>query len=109
MARTKWVTRTVATTKVKALCFDAVSGESVNITFSLAGDWTDEERVKIDREIRKRADENGEITVKVNGQESKVNYVKYLDLTLVEKLYWMDEQKFIRTADKVTDPREAQD
>lgn len=109
MARVKYVSRTVATTKVEAICYNEKTQQNVTIYFTLPGDWSEETRAKIDREIRKRADENGDIAVKIKGEDALVTYTKYTNLTISEKLYEMEEQKFIRLADRVGDPRPKKD
>lgn len=108
MARTKWVTRTVTSTKVKCLMLNTETGATVTVTYNLSGDWTEVEKVKLDREIRKKADENGEFNCIIDKKPVKCNFIKSVGTELVEKLYWMDEQKFIANADKITDGREAE-
>lgn len=107
MARTKWMTRTVVTSKVGCTMLRADNNEMVNVTLTLSGNWTEVEIAKVKRELEKKADANLQFGFKTKeGETYKANLIRIDSVKAVEKLYWMEEDKFIQLATKVTDGRE---
>lgn len=110
MARIKYVTRTVQSTVVTCGMLRTDTKEYIKISYKLSGDWTDVEPAKIKREIEKKADEHLHYSFKdKEGKPFTANFVCIEKSELIEKLYWMNEDKFIANADKVTDGRETAD
>ncbi len=81
MARKRMVTRTILTTKVNALCMDTVSCEACNKDIVLPRTYKDKNKVL--KAVKDAVDTD---TFKV---------VDIVDVSTVETLYGMDEQKFI--------------
>lgn len=81
MARKRMVTRTILTTKVNALCMDTVTCEACNKDVVLPRTFKDNDKVlKATKSVLDTP------TFKV---------VDIVDVSTVETLYGMDEQKFI--------------
>ena len=92
MARIPMVTRTVETTKVKALCLDIAEQKPYEAEFILSGTFKD------DKHIMKA------LEAVANDDTHKVVHIKSTEI--VETLYGMTEQEFIDHA-KVLPPRAA--
>ena len=107
MARIKYVTRTVVSSVVSCGMLKVDDKKYITVTFKLPGDWTETDPAKIEREIKKKADEHLHFSFNdKDGKTFKANFVCVEKVELLEKLYWMNEEKFIAMADKVTDGRE---
>lgn len=84
MARKPMVTRTINTTKVNVLCMDTVAAEPMNKEVILPRTYSDKNKLfKAVQSV-------------VDTEDFKA--VKIVDVTNVETLYGMDEQKFIENA-----------
>ena len=107
MARTRWITRTVLSSKVKCAMFRPDTKTSFETSFMLPGDCTGIPVAKIKRELEKKADANLQFTYKdKDGNTYKATIADVEEVTIIEKLYWMEEDKFIQLATKVTDGRD---
>lgn len=107
MARVKWMTRTVVTSKVGCTVLRADNNEMTTVTMTLSGDWTGVEIAKVKRELEKKADDNLQFSFNgKDGKTFKANLIRIDSVKSVEKLYWMEEDKFIANATKVTDGRD---
>ena len=94
MARIPMVTRTITTTKVKALCVDIEKQTPYEDEFVLTGTFKDEPHMM--KELEKT----------VNDETHKVVHV--MSHEIVKTLYGMTEKQFIECA-KVLPPRDAAD
>ena len=84
MAR-NMVTRTIKSTKVNALCLNLISAEPFNEVFNLAGTYKDNAKIK--KELEKT----------YNNDEHIIAHI--VEVSEVETLYGMTEQKFIENAE----------
>lgn len=84
MAREPQVSRTLKTTKVNALCLDIVSCEPFNKEVILTGTYKD--NAKLEKKVRELVDSETE------------KFVHIADMEVVETLYAMTEQDFIKYA-----------
>lgn len=90
MARISQVTRTILTTKVKALCLDIVEQKPFEAEFILSGTYKDTKHLM------------KALEAVANTETKKVVHVKSTEI--VETLYGMSEQDFISNA-KILPPR----
>lgn len=94
MARSRKVTRTISLTKVIVMCVDTETAKVNNYELTIAGTYTD------DKKLMK------EVTKVVETETLKP--VSIVSTEVIEKLYAMDEQKFIEMAE-VLPPRGKQE
>jgi hypothetical protein len=90
MARVAMVTRTMLTTKVNVLCLELEKVEPFNKDITLAGTF------KVEKSIMKA------VSAQVDNEQQKA--VKIVKQEVVETLYGMTEDEFIKNA-KVLPPR----
>lgn len=91
MARARKVTRTISLTKVIVMCVDTETAKVNNYEVTISGTYTD------DKKLMK------EVTKAVETETLKP--VSVVSAEVIEKLYGMDEQKFIEMAE-VLPPRD---
>jgi len=96
MARQPMVTRTIITTKVKALCVDTEKQETLEKEYILPRTYKDTSTLL--KALKKRVD------VDENGNETTIKAVHIIASEEIETLYGMTEDKFIANAE-VLPPR----
>ena len=89
MARKRVVSRTIKATKCVALCVDTETTEISNKTVMLSGTFEDEKAML--KAAQKQIDTDTFKAVSVSAHD------------IVEKLYKMDEAKFMELADEIVD------
>lgn len=91
MARQPMVTRTIVSTKVKALCMDLINRQPIEKTFVLARTYKDDNAVM--KMLCKEYD----------SEELKVTAI--LEKVETKEIYGMSETRFVELADKLDDDR----
>lgn len=87
MAKRKFITRTIKSTKASILCMDVETAEPLNKIVVLGGTFKDEKSIL--KEARKQI------------ETETVKCVSVVDVASETALYKMDEQKFIENAEKI--------
>lgn len=94
MARKLEVTRTVEATKVVALCFNKTTAEAENLSFTVSGRYTVDDR-KLAKQIVKLID------------NPDLKFIEVVDVEDVSKLYGISLQTFLTYAVEL-DPKTRQ-
>lgn len=82
MARKPMITRTIKITKVNAMCVDTVNAEICNQVYTLSGTFDDDEKLLA--------------IINKDMEESDLKAVTIVEKTVEEKLFGMEEEKFIQ-------------